>query len=154
MRARRVALLMVFLSITGLVTAGQSGTAGAAPTTVDFTIRETLPPGNGTLVAGSVPGCSNLDVFNESGSATFAGPVSVFEGTKRFQCDEGDFTIRYRAIVIGCAATDSGVWRVIGGTGDFAGSRGGGLLEGTYDTGDACTATGIDDRYQGILNLP
>jgi len=143
-------------------TASVGSTASAAPpTAVDFTVSETLPlAAPGVMIASDVPGCPNATVATSPTSATTSGPVTRFTGTKDFDCGGGNsFTLTYRASVRGCATTDSGRWKITGGTGVFAGAKGSGALVGTYWTtgggpGDACVNDGIDDRYTGKIKLP
>ena len=59
---------------------------------------------------------------------------------------------------MGCSTTDSGNWKVVGGTGIFSSAKGNGSLVGTYFTNDgrppsACDNDGINDRYVGRLKL-
>lgn len=91
--------------------------------------------------------------FCPSGSAETLGSWAtgngavVFHVAKRFACDDGSgtLTIRLDAPFIGVRGGTIGGWRVIGGSGDYAGLAGGGQIVGTG------TPTGIIDVYSGVL---
>jgi hypothetical protein len=110
----------------------------------------------GTFVADS-------DLLCASGTTTDQtlvagnGRAITFHNLKTFQCADGSgtFTLRIQAQVKLCSPTDSGVWNVAGGTGDYEGLQGTGSLVGTYFPGDVCTEPeGIDDHLTGTLRLP
>lgn len=141
--------------------AAPASASASPPIAVDFTVHEALPIDGtrGVMMISDVAGCGIGSTVDSTGTATFAGPVTIFEGTKVFNCDGDDtFTLTYRARVRGCSATDSGTWKIVDGTGLFAGAKGHGRLVGSYTfeggTGDACTNDGIDDRYTGKIKLP
>jgi hypothetical protein len=62
-------------------------------------------------------------------------------------CDDGSGTLTIRVEASAVFGFDGtiGAWNVVGGTGDFAGVRGGGSLTGIAFDG------GIDDHYTGRL---
>lgn len=130
--------------------------AGAAPpTSVDFTIEESLSVTTGTLVGDPIAGCATPIVTTENFRSGGGGSVRTFAGDKVFDCGGGDsFTLRFTARVRDCSATDRGSWRVVAGTGSFDGLRGNGTLVGTYVGGTSCDATGILDNYTGRFFLP
>jgi hypothetical protein len=70
-----------------------------------------------------------------------------FHLTKTLVCTDGSgtFTIRVHAATVFGSPTDQGGWSVVGGTGDYAGLRGGGNLVGTY------VPNGIIDVYTGVV---
>jgi hypothetical protein len=107
-----------------------------------------------TIVVSSIPGCATGTVTDTSGpKAAFDGPISLFSGTKLFDCGaSGTFTLDYRALHDDCAPTDSGTWMIVGGTGIYAGMTGQGLVRGTYYPAP-CVASGIIDGYSGTLTL-
>ena len=92
--------------------------------------------------------------FCESGTAESFGHLIVGQGRattfhlfKTLTCDDGSgtLTIRVEASgVFGFGGTIGG-WIVVGGTGDYATTRGGGSIVGTGFDG------GIDDHYTGTL---
>lgn len=148
-------LTAAVLAATLMVAAAPVG--AAPPTAVDFTISETLDPLTvGVLSAGSISAdCLAPSVTTTNFRGGGGGSVQTFAGDKVFDCGDGNsFTLSFSARAIGCAATDSGSWRVVSGTGAFAGLRGNGSLVGTYVGGDACGSTGILDNYTGRFFLP
>ena len=147
-------LTAAVLAATLMVAAAPAG--AAPPTAVDFTIEETLEVSEGFLKAGdSIPNCESPVVTTENFRLGGGGDVRTFAGDKVFTCASGDtFTLSFNARVRDCSATDSGSWRVTGGTGAFAGLRGNGRLVGTYVGGNSCGPTGIDDNYTGRFFLP
>ena len=156
-RRTRLNRLVLTTALVTMVVALAPPAGAAAPTRVDFTIAEALPVSTpGTLIAGSVPNCTVTTVDTPTATATTVGSVTVFEGTKQVNCDEGHhFTMSFSARVAGCASFDTGTWRLEGGTGPFAGATGSGRLIGTYVGGDgtACDSTGINDRYTGKIRF-
>jgi len=156
-----------FKKIIGVAVFGATAIAGAvvaaspvsaAPVGIDVTISETIPLTTGTLTDGSIPACTSPTVTTFDATATTYGSLQVFRGVKEFDCGGGDtFTLRYAAATSGCAAYDFGFWRVTGGSGEFDGLRGRGVLIGSYtldgEPGDACNNNGIDDRYIGVLRF-
>ncbi len=136
-------------------------TEAATTTRIDVTVAEPLPPvtdptdpgfPSGSIVSDTGLNCVPGTVATTSVSSSTRGQVTRFSGTKEFDCGaDGTLSISFRARVRGCAASNFGVWRVVGGTGSFADARGAGILVGTYTGGDACTATGVDDRYRGVI---
>lgn len=151
------ALVAAVLAATLMVAANPAG--AAPPTAVDFTIEETLDPlSTGSLVAGSIPlGCDTPTVTTTGVRVGGGGDLRTFAAVKDFDCGGGDaFTISLNARVRDCSTSDTGTWRVTGGTGVFAGLRGSGRLVGTYfgGTGDSCGPDGIFDNYTGRFILP
>lgn len=151
---RTVAVAAVACGVTVVI----APAVAAAPASVDFTVRETLPASPTNELIGTIPGCASPTVTTVDASLSQAGPFTVFQGTKVFDCgDEDTFSLTYRAAAFACSSHDWGTWRVVGGTGSFDGVRGSGLLVGTYRLGDGpgtfCEADGIDDRYIGRIKL-
>lgn len=133
----------------------------APPIAVDFTVSEALPVGAaGDLIDSDVPGCAPAlgSVATTSATRTDTGPLTRFEGTKVIDCGGGNsFTLTFRATASGCSSTDSGIWKLVGGTGIFLGAKGHGSLVGTYTLGGGpgtfCDNDGIDDHYTGKIKL-
>ncbi len=159
----RSAGLILRSIVVAAIVAGASAFAApveaAAPTDVDFTIREVLPVGTpGVMIASDIAVCPSAAVATIGATRTDSGPVSTFRGTKVIDCGGGDtFSVEFRASVTGCSSTDSGTWKVIDGTGVFTGAKGHGKLVGSYrfdgGAGTFCMTDGIDDRYTGKLKL-
>jgi hypothetical protein len=118
------------------------GTATAA-TKVTITVTglssgETFTTTGGVLCAS---GDATTD-FDHFGGGWKAGS---FHLTKTLECPDGTLTINVDAATVFGSPTDQGGWSVVGGTGAYAGLRGGGDLVGTY------IPDGIIDLYTGVL---
>ncbi len=149
-RTRRLGAIAALGTALALVPAVP--TEAATTTWVDVTVEETLAVTTGTVIADTGLGCAGGTVTTGPVTERTRGEVTRFSGTKEFDCGGGDtLSISFRVRVRGCADRAVGGWRVTGGTGSFEDARGGGFLVGTYTGGDACTATGIDDRYRGVI---
>jgi hypothetical protein len=116
--------------------------AAAAPVRidlhVDFTAGETF-----TATGFCASGEAESFGFHIVG----VGRAATFHLFKTLTCDDdsGTLTIRVEAAgVLGMPGTIGG-WNVVGGTGDYASTRGGGHIVGTGFDG------GIDDVYTGML---
>lgn len=158
---RFIRAVVAGLLMVGMISVGAAPASAAPPTSVDFTVNESLPLGSdGDLVSRN-----NLDCPISVGSVdtltvtvTETGPLTHFRGTKVVDCGGSDsFTLTFRATSSACSSTDSGRWKVIGGTGIFAGAKGHGSLVGTYTLGEGpgtfCDNDGIDDHYTGKIKL-
>lgn len=156
---RRWRRCLVAVAVVGgsILVAGPA--SAESPEAVDFTVSETKAGGPGTLIESDIEGCSTLaTVETLDPSVTTTGAVITFAGTKIVDCGEGNtFTLTFRARVTGCSSTDFGTWRLVDGTGSFAGAKGQGQLLGTYTyedgPGTQCENDGIDDRYTGKIKL-
>lgn len=76
------------------------------------------------------------------------GRATTFHLFKTLTCDDGSGTLTIRveaSLVFGTPGTTGG-WSVVDGTGEYAGTRGGGMIVGTNFDG------GIDDHYTGRLS--
>jgi hypothetical protein len=123
-----------------------------AGTTVSFIVDVPFG-GSETIIASSIPGCPSGTVTT-TGEVTFRGPIGRFFGTKVFDCGaSGTFTLEYRASAFACSPTDSGTWKIRGGTGIYAGMSGVGHLTGTFYGGEPCAPAGIVDAYTGTIRL-
>ncbi len=136
-------------------------TSAAPPVSVDFTVHETLPLASpGDLLISNIPNCPAAlgSVISSPVTVTTTGPRTHFSGTKVFDCGNGNsFTLEYRASTSECRSTDRGKWKLIDGSGIFAGAKGHGRIVGTYTLGDGtgtfCDNDGIDDHYTGRIKL-
>lgn len=146
-----------------LVAAPTPAAAAPSASRIDLTVAETLAVTTGTVISDTGlagPGCDGAVVLTSGVTITTAGDRTTFAGTKSIACGLGTLTLAFRASVRDCSTTDSGTWRVTGGTGEFDGARGRGRLVGTYfggsgpDAGTNCNSDGINDRYTGVLVLP
>src|SRR5215813_2379495 len=83
--------------------------------------------GNGTLIQSRVPGCPTATVNSSDIVFFFKGAVGYFTGNHGFDCGGGNtFTVSFIAHHTRDSATNVGTWKVIAGTGSFAGVGGGG----------------------------
>ena len=152
---RHIGLLGAVLALAALTAGVVSAEAVGAPvTSVAFVVNNQFG-GPQTIVFSSIPGCPTGTVTDTSGpQAAFDGPVTLFSGTKLFDCGaSGTFTLADRVHTFVCSPTDSGTWMIVAGTGTYAGIGGQGRLSGTYLGPDSCTHTGILDSYTGTLRL-
>lgn len=149
---RRRSLAMMAAAGAALALVPTSPAEAAPPARIDVTVSETLPVTTGSVLGSGF--CAGGTVSTGPVSVTTRRDVTRFSGEKVFDCGSGDtVTISFRARVRGCADSNRGSWRVVDGTGEFEDARGRGRLVGTYVGGDACTASGVDDRYRGFVRL-
>jgi hypothetical protein len=127
--------------------------AAADDTRVSIVGTENFATGTGTFQAEGGGLCA-------SGTTSQPGGVEIIERErtltfslqKVFTCDDGSgtFTLEVRAWWLPCAPSNRGVWRVVGGTGDYAAMHGAGQLIGTYFPA-ACEDGGVEDAYSGHM---
>lgn len=141
MRFRRV-ISVLWAALLALAIASPAA-AAAEPVTidlhVDFASGETFTA-EGFCPSGTAESFGHLIVG--------AGRATTFHLFKTLTCDDGSGTLTIRvnaAGVFGFPGTIGG-WNVVGGSGDYAATRGGGHIVGTGFDG------GIDDHYTGRLN--
>ena len=147
--------MMVLGALIALLTsAGPVGAVTVAEVTID--VHSAFAETEGSFTAESDLLCDNGTTTDQTLIAG-NGRAITFHNLKTFECADGSgtFTLRIQAKVKPCSATDSGVWNVAGGTGDYEGIQGTGSLVGTYFPGDVCAEPdGIDDHLTGVLRLP
>ena len=151
--AARITLSAALLSGLSPLLAAPASAAGASESisivsTVDFaTGSETFVAEGGGLCRSGTAFVSNGPYIRERG-------VSTFLLNKGFTCDDGSgtFFVELRVWYSPCAATDRGVWTVLGGTGAYASLKGQGQVVGTYTPGPCSDATGLVDHYTGRLS--
>lgn len=142
MRPRISALALGLVASLALAVAPVAA-AGAAPVRIVLDVN--FDTGSESFTA--------TGAFCPSGSATSSdttvtgGGATVFHVSKTFTCADGSgsLTINLDAAFVGVRGGTVGSWRAIGGTGAYAGSRGGGQIVGQG------TPTGILDTYAGML---
>lgn len=129
--------------------------AHAAPgTQVAFVVDTPLDGSAETILVSSVPGCSTASITTSLEDFAVTGNVARFSGTKELDCgSSGTFTITFKAHTLVCSPTDSGTWKIAGGTGMYEGMTGQGKVNGTYYGPDLCEPEGIIDAYEGTLRL-
>ena len=108
----RIVRAFVALAIMCGVLSVAGPASAATRTSVDFTVRESLPIGTpGTLIASDVPGCSNATVATVDVTSVETRRLTIFRGTKVLDCGGGDtFSLRFVAVVRGCSSSNFGVW--------------------------------------------
>jgi hypothetical protein len=140
--------LIALVCLTAAMAVGLATPASAAPPTpVTITAAESLPVG--------LPGTFTATGFCPSGSVATSGaltsipPGSVarFTVIKTFTCADGSGTllVRLRVALDTATGETTGRWKVVGGTDDWAGTKGHGSLDGVPFPG------GITDYYDGSL---
>lgn len=107
-------------------------------------------------IEGGVETFESAGGFCPSGTAissdfSFAGGgrAGTFHLVKTLTCDDGSGTllIRVDAATANGAPQDQGGWSIKGGTGDWAGARGGGNIVGYFDR-----SVDIEDHYTGVIH--
>ncbi len=141
MRPRITALAVGVIAALALAAAPAAAAGGAVRITLDVnfnTGEEAFTATGAFCPAGEA---ESFDSWVTGRGAT------VFHLTKVFTCSDGTGTLELRldAPFIGAREGTTGGWRVIGGTGDYAGATGGGHIAG------AGSPTGIVDTYTGIV---
>ena len=154
---RRIGVLIALALTLGLLVA--AAPAHAETVGARLVVDEVLDPGPmGAIVSSNLPNCSNGTVDTFASGATPIGDEGMrFRGTKIVRCASGD-TLEFRYVATYLRADspiDWGRWRVTGGTGVYAGARGGGFLIGNYfgGSGTASDNAGITDNWIGVIIL-
>ena len=124
--------------------------SAAAPPTTVLTIDIVFDVSEVFTATGDViceSGTAVTDPVFAAGFGRMGRGAATFHLIKTLTCDDdsGTFQIRVNAGASPNATGTVGGFAVVGGTGDYAGLRGGGHLVGTF------TADGIIDVYQGML---
>lgn len=141
MRPRITALAVGVFAALALVAAPASAAGGAVRITLDVNFGTGVEQFTATGAFCAAGSAQSLD-----SRATGSG-ATVFHVTKVFTCEDGSgtMTIDLDAAFIGVKGGTIGGWHVTGGTGDYAGVRGGGQIVGVG------SPTGIVDTYSGIV---
>ncbi len=131
----------------GMIAAALIAPGAIAASKVEITLTVPGFGGAETFVAsgGFCPsGTSTSSNFRFAGG----GRAGTFHLDKTFFCDGGtdSLTIHLSAATANGSPQDQGGWKVIGGTGAYAGAHGGGNLVGDY------VANGVIDHYVGIIS--
>jgi hypothetical protein len=139
MRVRRIgSLLAASMLVLALAPA-----ASAAASPVEIQIHVDFEDGE-TFTASGFCDAGEAVTYNFM-QAAFRGRATTYHLYKDLICEDGSgiLTIRVEAsAVFGFPGTIGG-WNVVGGTGDYAGLRGGGSIVGIAFDG------GLDDYYTG-----
>jgi len=140
MRLRRLGALLA----TGTLALALAAPVSASAESVRIDLHVDFASGETFTAEGFCPsGEAESFGFHQAG----VGRATTFHLFKTLTCDDGSgsLTIRVEAsFVFGTSGTIGG-WSVVGGTGDYADTRGGGRIVGTSFEG------GIDDLYTGRL---
>ena len=141
----------LFVAVVSALAALVATAAFAAPRTqVAFTVQMDNV-GGGTLITSTIPNCATATVGTPEAGWFFHGKVGHFYGQHSFDCGSGNtFTVSYIAHNAGGAVTNTGTWKVVDGTGVFAGLAGNGTLSANGTPG----ATTFLDIYTGTMLLP
>lgn len=144
------------VAVSVLVTAAFATAASATSVTrVTLVVHETLA-GGGAILETTVPGCAAGDpVATLEPQARLLGQNRMFTGFKQVDCGAaGTFTFAFQAVAKACSPRDVGTWKIVGGTGSFAGVTGGGNLIGTYFPAGACPPPRHRRRLEWRPDLP
>jgi len=142
--------LAAALVAAGAVTASVAPAGAASSEKVAFMAQMDIG-GNGTLIQSRVPGCPTATVNSSDIVFFFKGNVGHFTGNHGFDCGGGNtFTLSFIAHHTGDSPTNVGTWKVIDGTGSFAGLAGGGTLSATGTAG----TNSFVDYYTGTMTFP
>ncbi len=144
MRAPRLGLTVGMLAALLLA---PSASAAAPPTTtiridVVFDVSEDFTTTGGVLCPS---GTAVTDPVFAAGFGAKGRGAATFHLIKTLTCDDGSGTFQIKVDVGPTPTGTIGGFAVVGGTGDYAGLRGGGSLVGTATNG------GIIDVYTGHL---
>ena len=141
MRTRITSLVLGAIAAAALVAAPVA--AGAArPVTISLSVDFGTGAEDFTATGAFCPAGSAVSDAYRTG-----GPTGVFHVDKTFTCDDGTGTlsISLDAVFQNNRGGTIGGWRIVGGTGDYAGALGGGQIVGVG------TSVGIDDTYTGVI---
>jgi hypothetical protein len=142
MRHRRAGALVTAALVT-LALAGPVSAATTEPVRIDLHVVFETSEETFTATGFCLEGTAESFGFHQAGR----GRATTFHLFKTLTCLDGSGTLTIRveaSAVLGFSGTIGG-WSVVGGTGDYAGTHGGGMLVGTSFDG------GIDDVYTGRL---
>ena len=145
--ALRTSLLVA--SVSALAALVASAALAASRTQVAFTVQ--MSGFDGTLITSTIPNCATATIGTPEAEWFFHGKVGHFYGQHSFDCGDGNtFTLSYIAHSAGGAVTNTGTWKVVDGTGVFAGLAGNGTLSANGTPG----ANTFLDIYTGTMLLP
>jgi hypothetical protein len=146
MRPRITALAVGAIAALAVIAAPASAAGGAVRITLDVNFET----GVEAFTADGAFCATGTAETTDNWSTGFgrAGRAGVFHVTKVFTCENGadSITVDLDAALIGFKGGTIGGWRVVDGTGAYAGASGGGQIVGSG------TSYGIVDTYSGILN--
>ena len=144
MRTRTTSLAFAVVAAVAIV-AGPAAARSATP--VSFTLDVNFDTGTEIITAQTnfCDGTAESTSWVSGGGRHGDGNL-VFHVGRVFTCDDGStLTIELDAAIARPHAGTAGGWRVVDGSGDYAGATGGGSIVGVF------TETGIVDQYEGTL---
>jgi hypothetical protein len=145
MRTRTASLAFAIVAAVALV-AGPVAARSSTP--VSITLDVHFDPESEVITAQTnfCDGTAESDAWISGGGRNEGGSLA-FHVYRVFTCADGvsSLTIELDAAVTRPHGGTSGGWRVIAGTGDYAGATGGGSIVGVF------TETGIIDQYEGTI---
>ena len=145
MRTRTASLAFAIVAAVAIV-AGPVTARSSTP--ISITLDVHFDPESEVITAQTnfCDGTAESDAWISGGGRNEGGSLA-FHVYRVFTCADGvsSLTIELDAAVTRPHGGTSGGWRVIAGTGDYAGATGGGSIVGVF------TETGIIDQYEGRI---
>ena len=145
MRTRTASLAFAMVAAVAIV-AGPVAARSSTP--VSITLDVHFDPQSEVITAQTnfCDGTAESDAWISGGGRNERGSLA-FHVYRVFTCADGvsSLTIKLDAAITRPHGGTSGGWRVIAGTGDYAGATGGGSIVGVF------TETGIIDQYEGTI---
>lgn len=125
-----LAALLIVLVALPVLAASSLEVHIEVPTTLDSTDVDEFTASGPAVDEGLI--CNAGFVIDLSGEMVNPhGPIRILRLIKQFQCDEGTFDV-YLVVRLNIVdGTTTASWKIIGGTGDYAGLFGNGKLVGT-----------------------
>lgn len=152
---------MSFISILAgvfLLAISVSPVFAAAPLPVNIVVHElygddTLEPFSASGPAVDAGLLCGSGMVKDTGSSVndSAGPYRIIRASKQFVCGGESFDLEMVVRLDLTTFNTTARWRIIGGTGDFSGLKGHGLLIGTSNNPDP-NILDIVDVYDGVLH--
>lgn len=133
-------VLAAVLSVLVLILMTVSMASAAPPPNVHIEVPEVIgvngdpfTASGAAVTAGVLCAAGSVDDLSVISSGSGAGPLAILRVDKRFTCEDLSGTFDIRMIVRLDEATDSTTanWKIVGGTGAYAGLHGSGWLVGT-----------------------
>lgn len=141
------------VGVVALLAGALPAAAGPAmPVTIN--LSASFETGDTTFTTSGGPLCPSGITLDEA-RVVGEGAAITFHVDRTLVCDDGSgtFTVQIQAVVHPCNGTNKGAWVIQDGTGAYEQLHGAGQLIGTYDTGNACTATAVEDELIGRITF-
>ena len=144
MRTRTTSLAFAVVAAVAIV-AGPVAARSATPVSITLDVNFDNETETITAQTNFCDGTSESTSW-VSGGGRHGGGNFVFHVDRVFTCDDGStLTIELDAAIARPHDGTTGGWRVVDGSGDYAGATGGGSIVGVF------TETGITDQYEGTI---